>query len=401
MSDREFDNYLALLTRLLRLRGKQQALLAAELRAHLEDRLEELLARGVSREEAVRRALEEFGDAAGLAGEFVSISRNKRRRWLMRVTTFSVAATVLLATGIAIFWPGRNAAPGVAAVVAQAPAKDPFGKQEPAAGAPQVEAPKAPDSQGLQERLNQRIDVDFVDLPLREVVHALRAKTDSKFYLDVKALETTGITPDSPVTFSMSQIRLSTLLDLMLRTLDLTYLEKDDILIITTNEEAESALVIHVYDCRDLLAMEAPPGSDKFIPASAMRAGGGGFFAIEEQVASQATSGDGAQVPGSGGTPGATSSGLGGGFGMGGQGTVEPVSEHDLRARKLMNIMTTNVDAQSWDEVGGPGSISEYNGLIVVTQTGQVHQKVERVLDMLREAAGIAEPEAGKRKVVR
>ena len=121
MSDREFEHYLALLTRLLRLGGKQREKIAGELRAHLEDRLEELLARGVSREEAVRRALEEFGDAAGLAAEFVSLSRNRRRRWLMRLTTFSVAATVLLAAGLAIVWPGRNAGPGVAAIVAQDP----------------------------------------------------------------------------------------------------------------------------------------------------------------------------------------------------------------------------------------------------------------------------------------
>jgi len=46
MSDREFENYLALLSSLLRLDRKQRASIADELRAHLEDRLEELLACG-------------------------------------------------------------------------------------------------------------------------------------------------------------------------------------------------------------------------------------------------------------------------------------------------------------------------------------------------------------------
>src|SRR5947207_5770846 len=119
MSDHEFDNYLALLSRLLRLSSMQRDQISDELRAHLDDRLEELTARGVSHEAAVRQALEEFGDAAGLAGQFVAISWNRKRRWLVRLTTFSVAATLLLAAGIAIFWPGRNAAPGVANVVAQ------------------------------------------------------------------------------------------------------------------------------------------------------------------------------------------------------------------------------------------------------------------------------------------
>src|SRR5207253_8944747 len=115
-------NYLTLLAGLRRLDSKQRRTIADELRSHLEDRLDELMARGISREEAVKQALAEFGDAAGLAGQFLAISRNRKRRWLMRVTTFSIAATLLVAAGITILWPGRNAAPGVAVVIAQAPA---------------------------------------------------------------------------------------------------------------------------------------------------------------------------------------------------------------------------------------------------------------------------------------
>ena len=70
--------------------------------------------------------------------------------------------------------------------------------------------------------------------------------------------------------------------------------------------------------------------------------------------------------------------------------------KHDLRAERLMDIITYNVDVDSWAVVGGPGSISEYNGLIVVTQTAEVHKKVERLFDMLREAAGLEVPKTGK-----
>src|SRR5205823_9011231 len=81
VSDREFENYLTLLAGLLRLDPKQRGTIADELRSHLEDRLDELMARGISRDEAVKRALAEFGDAAGLAGQFLAISRNRKRRW--------------------------------------------------------------------------------------------------------------------------------------------------------------------------------------------------------------------------------------------------------------------------------------------------------------------------------
>src|SRR6476660_811808 len=121
MSDREFENYLQLLRGLLRLNRDQSEAISAELRSHMEDRLEELLARGLPREEAIQQALAEFGDAAGLGNKFGAISLSRKRRWLMRLMTFSTAATLLIAASLITFWPGRNAAPGVAIAAAQAP----------------------------------------------------------------------------------------------------------------------------------------------------------------------------------------------------------------------------------------------------------------------------------------
>src|SRR5436305_6901939 len=83
MSDREFEEYLTLLAGLLRLDAKQRGEIGDELRSHLEDRLDELMTRGVSREDAVKQALAEFGDAAGLVGQFLAVQRNRKRRWLM------------------------------------------------------------------------------------------------------------------------------------------------------------------------------------------------------------------------------------------------------------------------------------------------------------------------------
>src|SRR5438477_10589701 len=119
MSYRDFDNYLTLLASFMRLSGKQRDAIGQELRSHPEDRLDELAASGVSRDEAVKQALAEFGDAAGLAGQVGAISWNRKRRWLVRLMTLSVAATLLIAAGLGIFWPGRNAAPAVGATTGQ------------------------------------------------------------------------------------------------------------------------------------------------------------------------------------------------------------------------------------------------------------------------------------------
>lgn len=97
------------------------------------------------------------------------------------------------------------------------------------------------------------------------------------------------------------------------------------------------------------------------------------------------------------------SGGMGGMEGMaGGEGMGRPRrtrSEQDEKAEQLIEILTTAVDPQSWTEQGGPGTIGQYNGLIVVSQSARTHTKVEKVLDMLREAASRAK--SPKNPVVR
>lgn len=78
-----------------------------------------------------------------------------------------------------------------------------------------------------------------------------------------------------------------------------------------------------------------------------------------------------------------------GGMDSGGGRPQRPMSEQDLKAEQLMNIVTTAVEPDSWSEMGGPGTIGQYNGLIVVSQSARTHAKIEKVLDMLREAGSL------------
>ena len=204
MSDQEFDNYLALLSRLLRLGDKQRDAIAGELRSHLEDRLDELLARGVPRDEAVRQALEEFGDAAGLAAEFVSLRRHRRNRWIMRLTTASVAAIVLIAAGIFTFWPGNNAGPGAAKLVAQA--QQPDTKSNPTGN---DRAPERKDEVAIKDIFERRMAFDFVEKPLTSVANQLSEQTGITIYLDAKHLEEAGVNIDTPITKTFRDMRLA------------------------------------------------------------------------------------------------------------------------------------------------------------------------------------------------
>ena len=98
MNDREFDNYLALLGGMLRLRRTQRDHIAGELRDHLIEHVAHLEASGITHEEAVRRALEEFGDAAALAANFSALVGMRRRRLIMRCT---IGTTVVM-TGLVV-----------------------------------------------------------------------------------------------------------------------------------------------------------------------------------------------------------------------------------------------------------------------------------------------------------
>ena len=57
----------------------------------------------------------------------------------------------------------------------------------------------------------------------------------------------------------------------------------------------------------------------------------------------------------------------------------------------LIDVITASVMPDSWDEVGGPGSISDFKGLVTVSQTQDVHEQVENLLNMLHKASGLEE----------
>ena len=542
MSQQEFDNYLALLTRLLRIAPKQRQLVAEEFRAHMEDRLDELLARGMGRDKAVQMALEEFGDAAGLAAQIATLSWNRKRRWYMKVSAFSVAAlaaAVLLAIAL---WPESQRLPATATAVAQQPGKT-KGKMKAMAGAqPQPT---------LEEKLARRIDADFTDTPLKDILGFLSDSAGVQSYVNARALSDENLSTDTPINISLKQIRVDTILDLALEQVsdNLAWQERDGVLIISTLTALEGATEVRVYNCRDLLAMTSPqpgmmgmgamggmgmegmpgmpgmgmrglgaPAPGGFAPGAAPGGVPGGLApgaapgapaAEEESVPPPATDGvDPFRAPGPGvdppasepaapgaspgdllppqgnnvpESPGATppdrsleppaapaversndtfppstdlklpdpaprtepetprpsgvsldlfherailaqgigaeggaaaggpgmmpgmAGGMGGmmGGGMGGMamgmgaGRPEPKTDHERRAARLMNLITTAVDPQSWQEMGGFGTISEYEGLIVVNHSARTHKKIESVLTMLRESAGLPVPLRG------
>lgn len=54
--------------------------------------------------------------------------------------------------------------------------------------------------------------------------------------------------------------------------------------------------------------------------------------------------------------------------------------------KPLIGTIQITIDMVSWDEVGGPGTVSPYAGVLVVSQTEQTHRKLEAFLIAMRKA---------------
>ncbi len=100
--------------------------------------------------------------------------------------------------------------------------------------------------------------LDFSEVPLNDVVTALQDDYGIPIQLDTPAMDEIGVSTDEPVTVSLNNISLRSALRLMLKHLQLTYVIQDEVLLITTPQEAESRLKVCVYDIRDFADANQP-----------------------------------------------------------------------------------------------------------------------------------------------
>jgi hypothetical protein len=101
--------------------------------------------------------------------------------------------------------------------------------------------------------LSEKTVLEFDAQPLSDVIQYLKDRHGIEIQLDIKALEDEGIGTDSPITRNISGITLRSALRLLLGELDLTYIVKNEVLLITTKGEAEALLSTRVYPVGDLI----------------------------------------------------------------------------------------------------------------------------------------------------
>ena len=315
--------------------------------------------------------------------------------------------------------------------------------------------------QAIRQALQKKEDFNFTEVPLNKVIDSLREKMKVEIMLDRKALDDAGIQPDAPVTFSCHGISVRSAMGLIFRDLGLTWITRDEVLLVTTPEVAESQdmMQTRVYAVQDLIAprpsyqfegMCVPGVSSSGFPQASFPSstvgdgqargmgidgmgggrngrGGNGYgrhgrgwngrhghgwngrrlyeHGEYPQLGAQPANASGTPAKkGQASTPGKAAGGrekepqasspAAAGHARRGEGAhwsagrkrPRAASSHpSLSINALIDVITSVIRPDSWASAGGPAPDPvPAAGTLVITQTEQVHQQIERLLDSLR-----------------
>lgn len=113
----------------------------------------------------------------------------------------------------------------------------------------------------LRERLRKPLTVEFEKTPLADVVEFVARKCAVPILLDEIALDAEGIRGDEPITHASTAVEAATLLDRLLRPLNLAWLTSDDVVLVTSDVVADDLVnkEFVFYDVGRLLAHGSPP----------------------------------------------------------------------------------------------------------------------------------------------
>ncbi|WP_337177834.1 type II secretory pathway, component PulD, partial [Paludisphaera sp.] len=112
----------------------------------------------------------------------------------------------------------------------------------------------------VEAKLREPITVNFDKQPLGEAVAFIANYTGLNVQLDPRALTDEGLTSSTPVDLKLQNVRLKTVLKLMLSPLGLSYTTEDEVLLITNKQATRQDTFFHTYYVADLIkSKEADP----------------------------------------------------------------------------------------------------------------------------------------------
>lgn len=205
-----------------------------------------------------------------------------------------------------------------------------------------------------ERSLQNLVSPKFDRTPLKEAVAWFRTAGDLNIILDELAIEEEGIIGTTPVTLELNEVAIHSALRLLLKPLNLgiTIDEESSVVIVTSKLRMQGKMVAAAYPVADLVIP---------IPKSVVvRLSDAGAFVLQPD--SSPLSDEVTQV----------------------SGVAYEHSQLDMDS--ISELITTVVEPDSWQEVGGLGTLraNETTLSLVIRQTQEVHREVSDLLDQLR-----------------
>lgn len=243
----------------------------------------------------------------------------------------------------------------------------------------------------IERSLDQPMNLQFKDTPLKDVIDTIREQTGINVVPDMPALDEENVSLDRPVTMNLEGVSMKCALNLLLRQVKLTYVINNEVLNITTDKHARGKLVQRTWPVADLVI----PVDNHLVADVAnlqrvldrnnqpnVQMGGTQPFQPRNGLQNGVPVNSGSSNPDSlRDSPGWTAQNSTTPLAS----TRSPGQAHTIEDQ-LIKLITNTVAPTSWSDVGGPGTIDYFplGMALVINQTLDVQEQVQELLDALR-----------------
>ncbi len=251
---------------------------------------------------------------------------------------------------------------------------------------------KTAEERNILRKLSEPVSLSFTNEPLSRVIEYIRGDQGINIFVDEPAIADKGIQLDSRVTIKLDNVALKSALKLVLNLAHLTYVVSDDVLKITTEDQARGKLEQRVFPVTDLVVAVENFGQVGVTPNPAEQLGmvnvnqalsqtrppmamigpNGMPFATMPSIPAGSSQANAAQT-------GFASDPSGGNVQVTKQ---RPHTHEDM----LIKLITSTIAPHSWAEQGGAGTL-EFHPMtmaLVVNQTPDIQDQIQDLLNALR-----------------
>jgi type II secretory pathway component GspD/PulD (secretin) len=228
--------------------------------------------------------------------------------------------------------------------------------------------------------------LDYKDTPLKQILDDLQVTTAINIVPDEPALNDAGISLDKPVTMRLEGVSLKSALNLLLHQAHLTYVVADEVLKVTTEDQAHGRLEIRTYSVADLIL----PVLDANDRRSRSVNGPNGLFPAQNPnlllnnatpyISLNSMAGPSTPISQEQSSPGLAAST------SPGTPAIRKENPKGTLQEELIRLIMSTIAPTTWRDVGGQGTIEYYplGMALVIAQTPDIQEQVADLLAALR-----------------